>query len=178
LLEEFSKLKTSLTNSIIKNNAAQVEHTQVELLLPALGETLDLNTAYEPHRRYYLSQQRDIESKVRPWRTHVRAVLSKASPTLKQLAALDEVFDEALSARESKLLATVPVLLKQRFVQLCKAHQHTLASDDRDAGLNPGRWLAGFTQDMQTALLAELDVRLQPTLGLIEAFNKEKTRNS
>ncbi|MFC3109460.1 DUF3348 family protein [Undibacterium arcticum] len=41
-----------------------------------------------------------------------------ASPRLKQLADLDATFETILRERESKLLATVPVLLKKRFEQL------------------------------------------------------------
>ena len=34
-------------------------------------------------------------------------------------------------------------------------------------------WLMPLRQALRTALLAELDTRMQPTLGLLEAFNLE-----
>ena len=37
--------------------------------------------------------------------------------------------------------------------------------------LQAGGWLAEFYKDVQELLLAELDVRLQPVLGLLEALN-------
>ena len=37
--------------------------------------------------------------------------------------------------------------------------------------VRPLPWLLPFRQAMRTALLAELDTRLQPVLGLVEAFN-------
>ena len=55
---------------------------------------------------------------VGPLRASARAVLSGRSAALRQLAALDAVLDQALAAREASLLATVPVLLGKRFVQL------------------------------------------------------------
>ena len=34
-------------------------------------------------------------------------------------------------------------------------------------------WLVRFCMDMQTLLLAEMDLRLQPTMGLLDAFTDE-----
>ena len=42
---------------------------------------------------------------------------------IRDRAALDAVFDQALAAREASLLATVPVLLGKRFAQLYEAHR-------------------------------------------------------
>ena len=36
-------------------------------------------------------------------------------------------------------------------------------------------WLMPLRQALRTSLLAELDTRLQPTLGLLEAFTQEHT---
>jgi len=41
--------------------------------------------------------------------------------------------------------------------------------------MNEGAWLARFCHELEAVLLAELDVRLQPTVGLIEALQNEKT---
>jgi hypothetical protein len=138
--------------------------------------------AYEPYRRYYLSHQHDMEDSVGPLRARVREVLLRATPALKQLATLDAALDGILCERESRLLSTLPMLLQRRFAHLHKAHQQQLPpaetpADDTavpDASarwLQAGGWLARFRQEMQTVLLAELDVRLQPTLGLLEALH-------
>jgi hypothetical protein len=39
--------------------------------------------------------------------------------------------------------------------------------------MQPGGWLAAFGQELQEALLAELDARLQPVTGLIEAIRNK-----
>ncbi len=39
--------------------------------------------------------------------------------------------------------------------------------------VNAASWLMPFRQTMRMALLAELDMRLQPTLGLLEAFQSQ-----
>ncbi|HCB41034.1 MAG TPA: DUF3348 domain-containing protein, partial [Gammaproteobacteria bacterium] len=41
----------------------------------------------------------------------------------------------------------------------------------------PG-WLQQFRKDVQALLLAELDLRLQPVLGLVEALEREVSRKS
>lgn len=134
-----------------------------ELSAPEPDALADPVFAYEPYRRHYLAQQREIELKLRPLRAHVREVLGQSSPRLRKLAALDAALDGILFEREGKLLLKLPSLLEKRFKQLRKTHQQ--ATD----------WLAGFGQEMQTVLLAELDVRMQPVLGLIEACKQEST---
>jgi hypothetical protein len=113
------------------------------------------------HRQRYLDQQRKMELMIGPLRAHVQQALSVASPELRQLAELDAMWEQMLEVREQKLLAGVPAMLKQRFEQLRKTHQDDAA---------PNQWLEAFGHELQEVLLAELDTRLQPVLGLIEAF--------
>lgn len=179
--DEYTRIQAALVNSITQRGAPNPGRTRIALPLPQPGESIEDARAYEPYRRYYLAHQRDMELRVRPLRAQVREVLAKASPALKKLAALDAVFDAILGARESKLLATIPLLLEQRFQQLLQAHQQMLADAQQDDNpafwMKTGAWLARFCHELQTVLLAELDVRLQPTLGLIEAFNHEITQH-
>ena len=143
-----------------------------DLLLP-----IEMPSAFEPYRRFYLAQQRDMELATGPLRAKARDALARTSPALKTLATLDGALDNILNDRESKLLANVPGLLEKRLTQLLKAHQHRLESsgltDNPAYWMHAGGWLARFRTDLQTVLLAELDLRLQPTVGLIEALNHE-----
>ena len=179
LSDELAELQAALANSITNGNSPRGGKTRMALPAPKLGEPLDVATAYEPYRRYYLAHQRNMDSSVGPLRARAREALAKASPPLKTLAALDAVFDGVLGDREGKLLAKLPSLLEQRFQQLLKAHQQVLIetqqADDPAAWMKPGGWLVRFCHELQTVLLAELDVRLQPTIGLIEALNNEMT---
>ena len=77
--------------------------------------------------------------------------------------------DQTLGVREQRLLSSVPVFLERRFEHLRKAQ----TQDDPLLWRQPGGWLHTFNQEVQDALLAELEVRLQPALGLIEAFSNE-----
>lgn len=148
--------------------------------LTASSDTAALAGYGQHHQRYAALQQR-MEAKVAACRAHVRQALSKGSPRLRQLAALDGVMAEMLEEREHKLLAAVPVYLERRFAHWRQMRQHKLAAagmpqdDDNDPqhSLLAGAWLHGFQLDMRQMLLAELQLRLQPALGLIEAAQEE-----
>lgn len=115
------------------------------------------DTEFAPHHQRCLDQQRRMEMGIDALRGHLRQTLAASSPRLAQLAALDATLDQMLGGREQKLLAGLPSFLKARFEQLRQAH--------------PDAWPPLFEQDVQQALLAELDLRLQPVVGMIEAMN-------
>lgn len=171
---EFDRIQASLINSIMKSCSPNLGKTYITLPTPKLELPMDLAAAYAPYRRFYDAHQRDMELSIQPLRINVREALAKASPRLRKLADLDAALERILRERESKLLAKVPALLKKRFDQLFKAHQQMLVETqkaDNPAGwTKAGAWLARFCNDMQTLLLAELELRLQPTVGLIEAL--------
>lgn len=133
--------------------------------------------AYEPYRRFYAAHQREMESSLGPLRARVRAVLATVNPALQQLAALDASLERILCEREGKLLSKVASLLQRRFLHLWRTHQQVMqTSGQADAPalwVKDGAWLARFCHELQTVLLAELDLRLQPTLGLLEAYQNE-----
>jgi hypothetical protein len=111
---------------------------------------------FSVHHQRYLDQQRRMEMSVDALRDHLRQTLAATSPRLAQLAALDATLERMFGGREQKLLAGVPAFLKVRFEQLRQTHPHT--------------WPPLFEHDLQQTLLAELDLRLQPALGMTEAL--------
>jgi hypothetical protein len=174
---EFDRVQAFLTNSITKSCSPKPGKTHIKLPTPALELPMDVAAAYAPYRRFYEAHQRDMELSILPLRTNVREAVAKASPKLAKLAELDMTLEKILRDRESKLLSKIPVLLKKRFEQLFKEHQQTLVDThqaDTPAGwTQAGGWLARFCNDMQMLLLAELELRLQPAMGLIEAFKHD-----
>lgn len=153
---------------------------QLALSAPEPDALSDPASAFEPYRRYYQAQQREIELKLRPLRAQVREVLGQSSARLRKLAALDVALDGILCERESKLLLKLPSLLEKRFKQLVKAHQQTplpaQQADNPALWTQAGGWLANFSQEMQTVLRADMDLRMQPVLGLIEAYQMDSTK--
>ncbi|MES2950871.1 MAG: DUF3348 domain-containing protein [Pseudomonadota bacterium] len=179
--QEFTKARAGLEGAITKSGAPGHGRARAELTLPRLDGPLDDVKAYAPFRRYHLAHQRDMELNVRALRAKVRDGVCVASPKLKQLAALDAAFEGILCEREAKLLSTIPSLFEKRFNHVRKAHLQTLldqqqTDDNPDLWMKPGAWLARFCTELQTVLLAELDLRLQPAVGLLEAFQYEKTK--
>lgn len=114
------------------------------------------DAAFAAHRQRYLEQQRQMELKIGPLRERTRQVLSRGPSRLRQLAALDAVLDQALAGREQRLLFKVPAHMEPRFEQRRQA----------------GR-LEDFEREWHELLLAELNVRLQPVLGMMEALGNE-----
>jgi len=132
-------------------------------LAKAIAERGAFASDFASHRRRYLARQQAMESAIGPLRGRLRAQLAAASPEMARLAALDVVMEQVLGAQEHRLLATVPGLLEKHFARLRQA-------DESDGG--SGAWVDVFCRDMQGLLLAELDIRLQPIEGLLDALRK------
>jgi hypothetical protein len=108
------------------------------------------------YRRAAQAQQRAMAAAIAPLRAQLRGLLAARTPALAHLAALDATLEAALGERERHGLQAVVTRLEQHFQQL----RQTQA---------PG-WLPQFHQTMQQVLLAELDLRLQPAQGLLDAL--------
>lgn len=176
VVQAHARVRTALAQSIAADGVFRPGKARIELPTPLPGMSVEEAADFGPYHRYYLAHQRDMSTSIGPLRATVRAELVRRSADLKRLAALDAVLDQALAARERALLATVPGLLAKRFEQLFKAHQAALAEtqavDDTRRWLQPGGWLAVFCRELQTVLLAELELRLQPVSGLIAALEQ------
>lgn len=173
---KYDRTRASLANSILQSCSHNSNNTPIKLPRLTLESPLDVTTTYALYFQFYKAHQRNMEVSIQPLRIHVRREVAKTSPKLTKLADLDAIFEKVLRDRESKLLAKIPGLLKKRFEQLLKDHQqkldHTQQLDNPASWIQEKGWLARFSNDMQTLLLAELDLRMQPTLGLIEALKQ------
>lgn len=177
LRDEFARVRGALLDSINTDGVLTPGKARIRLPAPAWHASTPGAADYLPYHRYYLAHQRDMGAAIAPLRASVRAGLAQRAPALRQLAALDGVLDQALAPRERSLLATVPQLLGRRFEQLHQAHRSALSTpDDPARWLQPGAWLHTFCQDMRAVLLAELELRLQPVAGLLEALNEVTTQ--
>jgi hypothetical protein len=152
--------------------------SRIRFPVPNTELTADIATAFEPYRRFYLAHQNDFEQGVRRLRTQMHELLAQGPESLRQLATLDAAFAAILNDRESKVLRRIPVLLESRFGQLIQNHLQTvdglLPARLFTTGVEHAPWLITFCADMRTVLLAELELRLQPVRGLIEAMNNQK----
>lgn len=129
----------------------------------------DLDTEFALFHQRLGDQQRRMEMSVDALREHVRQQLAQSTPAMAQLAAIDAVMDGFFGGREQRLLSQLPTLLKSRFAVL---RQQAAREGEADTP-NDLRWLRCFADEFERLLLAELDLRLQPVTGLIEALAHE-----
>ena len=153
--------KAKLVNGIIQSCDPAAERPKIRW--PAVAED-DPELTYDRFHRFYLAHQREQDLALRAVRSSGREALTGCTPALKKLALLDRVLEDTLWDQTARLLAMVPRLLERRFDYLRTQDQ-------------PG-WLAQFRKDIQSLLLAELDLRLQPVLGLVAALEREVTPKS
>ena len=162
LRQEFLDTHTSAVQFIIKSFVA--DGAANWLKLPSEETSIASIAKYDPYLQFYSAHQREMDFKVKRLRADVRTTISDLSPKLAQLSTLDEALEKTLSTHSRKLFAGVPRLLEQRF--------HFLLVESESSSLGVAN-LGDFYKEMQGLLLAELEIRLQPVLGLIEALNEE-----
>jgi hypothetical protein len=183
LTQHVDKVRAQLEQSIAQGAPSGSGMARIDMPPAELDEPIEPKTAFEPYRRFYAAHQRQMEVSLQTLRSQVRGQLSKSAPSLQQLAALDAAFENILSEREALWLGKVAKLHEKRFAQALKKHIQQLGNPQAEATaegaeapsattVSPLPWLLPLRQAMRTALLAELDTRLQPVLGLVEAFNQ------
>lgn len=109
------------------------------------------------HRQRYQALQQQMEREIAGLRGRLRTALAARSPQAARLAMLDTVMEQVLGAREDAVLAAVPGMLEPHFTRLRGAE---------------GAWLNVFRRDMQSVLLAELEIRFQPVEALLAALRE------
>jgi len=173
----------------VANVTAQRLHDEVRRVGEALARDIEDALRDEPedgldflpHRRHYFRAQQAMAQGLAPLREQARALLARCGPALAQLAALDAALDAALAPHEQALLAQLPVLLEKHHARLREAAALPSAetSPQQPAAAPAARarkpqatppWLTTFRHDMRRMLQAELELRLQPTLALLDAL--------
>lgn len=117
---------------------------------------LEAGMGFAPYRQCCVARQQAMAVATGALRDRVRAALAACGPDAARLAAVDVVLAQALAAQEQRLFAAVPARLEKHFQRLCAA----------EAGPD------AFRADLQAVLLAELELRLQPVEGLLEALRR------
>lgn len=128
---------------------------------------------FTTQRQRYQALQKQIEARLDELRALLRQRLARGALALRQLAALDAVLAGMLGEHEQRLWASLPGHLERRFRHWRQVHEQRLAAagqeDEPQRWRQPGAWLDAFEQDMRTLLLTELQLRLSPITGLLEA---------
>ncbi len=172
--QECARVRTMLEDAITGINATAPSRHRGQMRVPGQGEARVAPVVeYSTYRQRYTSLQQTMESSIGNLRGRLRTLLASATPEMTRLAVVDTVMEQALGARERSLLAAVPKLLAVHFERLRQIEQTALAdaqASETPSGVVPGVWLDVFRKDMQSVLLAELDIRFQPIEGLLAAL--------
>jgi len=150
-----------------------------ETLLKVPSTVVGIHTevlqTYTPYQRFYSKHQLAMAVEINELRNTVRSGVAGFSSQLSQLADLDKTLEQSMAAHSQKLFALTPKLLNPQF----KIRQEEYLTNTKDKNTNeldhwlmPDGWLTLFYQDMKKLLLAELDLRLQPIFGLLEALDE------
>ncbi|KWF97516.1 hypothetical protein WL93_03235 [Burkholderia diffusa] len=144
--------------------------------LPPPADTAD----FADFRQSCLTLQQEMETAIGQLRGRLRVAVAARSSGMARLATLDAIMERVLGARERSLLSAVPALLGTRFERLRDAERQALADAQAAAdaegdapsatAIVPGTWLDTFRNEMQSILLAELEVRFQTVDGLLAAL--------
>ncbi|CAJ0779723.1 hypothetical protein LMG7141_00922 [Ralstonia condita] len=139
---------------------------------PAQSAPVAVDVDFADFRQRYVSMQQTMETEIGSLRGRLRRALAAKAPDLARLAMLDASMEQALAGRERTLLGAIPTLLGQYFERLRAAELQRQADPlaDSTAPAPSSAWLNAFRNDMQSVLLAELDVRFQPVEGLLAAL--------
>ncbi|HHL4078243.1 DUF3348 domain-containing protein [Burkholderia sola] len=185
-----ARVRHDLAQAITATNRQRARRRPGDLPPPA-ADTAD----FADFRQRYLTLQQDMETAIGQLRGRLRVALAARSSGMARLATLDTIMERVLGARERSLLSAVPALLGTRFARLRDAERQALADaeaavaaapDAADASapagegaaadnpavaaIVPGAWLDTFRDEMQSILLAELEVRFQTVDGLLAAL--------
>lgn len=137
--------------------AAQREFERVRgALVATIDDDSELRTESDPAalRRHYLERQQTMDSAISALRKRLRAALARRSPAHARLAATDAALEAALAPRERSALSALPGLLDEHWRR----------------ALQDASPLARCADELRGLLRAELELRLQPVQGLLEAL--------
>lgn len=162
---EFQRVRDSMVRSVRRCCTPGGGPSRVKL--PLRGD-LDLEApAADPYLKFYSAQQREIAHRVHNLTARIREDVAGLSPAMARLVAVDTALGNTLAAHTRQYFAEIPALLATHFEQV-----------RRDNPGLPEAVLEQFCAQLRELLLAEIETRLLPALGLIEAINENSDRKS
>lgn len=166
---EYDRVRAQLHEAITRVNAPPAARQRGQRAVAVKGDSKNPEAVeFATYRRRYVTLQQSMEAGITNLRCRLRGMLACRTPGL---ASVDAAMEQALNEREYRLLAGVPALLEARFERLRRAALTALADEAAlPPAAEPGAWLDVFHKDMQSVLLAELDIRLQPAEGVLAAL--------
>ena len=177
LAADLAATRDSLAQAIAE--AFESDAVSEPLPPPQAARKPGIPPAFEPYSRFYQARQRQLTIAVQHLRARARKRVSQADPALAPLTELDVVFDNTLTHYRRHCYEALPSVLEKRFRDLWRAHHRTLkeeAPDPPREWVREGAWLDRFQQEMRLTLFAELEARLIPVQGLLDALHNKDSQ--
>ena len=131
----------------------------------------DAASACEPYLVFYAAHQGQIGLQIQRLQSRTREAATGLAPGLARLCVLDKTLGDPLAVHSRKIYGVIPrrlgIHFQQRFEE-CRLRTADQA-DQADCWMELHEQ---FCTEMRGLLLAEIETRLQPVLGLIEAINE------
>ncbi len=178
VVAQLQRLRRELTEAVANDpilSGANRGKSRPAAVAAAMNASVAAEFDFAAYRRSFSAHQRLMEERIGALRAAVRAVAAAHSPALGQLAAIDAAMDSAMGVHQRRVTANLPVLLEKRFKAAHRPLQHTPTQHGEVPAPVPGKPPAGYGQTLQGVLLAEMEVRLQPVDGLIDALGSRFT---
>ncbi|AQA18325.1 hypothetical protein BST95_08860 [Halioglobus japonicus] len=172
ITQEFLRARSTLIQAAMRSFFPSSGPTRIKWPTQESEIPKDAEAAMAPYLKFYQSQQMDIETKIRGLHLRTREASSALSTKLARICAIDAALGDALAPRSRRFFAAIPALLQSRLEFLFGEYQVAV-----EAGSTPADAWANtreqYRRESQGLLLAEIEARLLPALGLIEALNEE-----
>ena len=171
LRQEFLSVRNGMVQSVVRSFDRADGTGRIRVPMASAAPAGDWAEDYAPYHRFYSAHQTDVDFRVRRLHALLRDGAAARSPQLARLCALDAALGDSIAGPARKLFAAIPRLLGQHFEG---RHRHCRQQQPNGA-VPDASWQHCQQQlcaQMQTLLLAEIEVRLLPSLGLLEAIDE------
>jgi hypothetical protein len=173
-LEGRGAILRSAARAFDPSGGARIRFPSVD---PADPEARATSMQVEPYLGFYRAQQSDAEHRVRRLQVQVREAIAGLSPQLDQLCALDAVLTRSMGAKTRGFFSAIPRLLQTHFETLLATYRPD-GADQREADALWLQTLQRYRRDMRGMLLAEIETRLLPVTGLVEAVEAHQMKET
>jgi hypothetical protein len=182
LVGQMQRLRVDLGDAVAKDSILSVANRSKVRPVATVSDAAQPDEAvgfdFAAYRRTYLAHQRLMEERIGALRAAVRTVAAAHSPALGQLAALDAALDTALAGHQRRVTANVPALLEKRFKSGHRPRPASPTARSEATASVPGKPPADYGQTLQSVLMAEMQVRLQPVEAMLQAIGARFTGQS
>lgn len=169
---EFLRARSTIVQAAMRSFFPGSGPTRIKWPAPEAEAPAGAASAAAPYLKFYSSQQLDVDTKIRGLHLRSREAVSRLSPRLERICAIDAALGDALAVHARRYFTSVPRLLAARLESLFADFRLRV----EDGGDPMDCWLDTREQirrESQGLLLAEIEARLLPALGLIEALHEE-----